>query len=124
MFKSLKWEDWLGIGLGVWLIASPWALGFSDQSAAATMNALIMGSILVLEEFLEVGVHEMAEEWIDLLAGIWLMVSPLALGFTSHMGASANTVVVGLLTVLFAVWAMSPLDKKLGNWWHDHVTGH
>ncbi|HEX8012495.1 MAG TPA: SPW repeat protein [Casimicrobiaceae bacterium] len=123
MFKSLKWEDWLGIGLGVWLLASPWALGFSDQQAA-TMNALIIGSILVLEEFLEVGVHETVEEWIDLVVGLWLMVSPLVLGFTSYVGASVNTVLVGLLTVVFAAWAMSPLDEQLGRWWHDHVTGH
>ena len=47
MFKTLKWEDWVGVGLGVWLLASPWVLGFSDQSAPM-MNALIMGSILVL----------------------------------------------------------------------------
>jgi SPW repeat-containing protein len=123
MFKTLKWEDWLGIGLGVWLLASPWTFGFSDQSAA-TMNALIMGSILVLEELLEVVVHEMAEEWIDLLAGLWLVVSPLVLGFASQTAASANTAAVGLLTVLFAVWAMSPFDEKLGRWWHGHVTGH
>jgi hypothetical protein len=123
MFRTLKWEDWVGIGLGIWLIASPWAFGFSDQSAA-TMNALIMGSILVLEEMLEVVVHEMAEEWIDLVAGLWLVVSPLVLGFASQTAASANTAAVGLLTVLFAAWAMSPFDEKLRRWWHDHVTGH
>jgi SPW repeat-containing protein len=123
MFKALQWEDWVGIGLGIWLIASPWTLGYSDQSAA-TINALVMGSILVLEEMLEVVVHEMAEEWIDLVAGVWLMVSPFVLGFASQTVASVNTVAVGLLTLLFAAWALSPLDKKLGHWWHEHVTGH
>jgi hypothetical protein len=102
---------------------SPWALGFSDQSAA-TMNALVMGTILVLEELLELGVHETIEEWIDLVAGLWLMISPVALGFASQAVASWNTLAVGLLTVLFAAWAMSPLDEKLGHWWHEHVTGH
>jgi SPW repeat-containing protein len=123
MFKALKWEDWVGVGLGMWLLASPWAFGFSDQEAA-TMNALVMGTILVLEEMLELGVHEMAEEWIDLVAGFWLIVSPFVLGFASHAAAFANTVAVGLFTVLFAAWALSPLDEKFGHWWHDHVTGH
>ena len=123
MFKALKWEDWIGLGLGVWLLVSPWALGFSDQAAPA-MNALIMGSILVLDEMLELFIHELAEEWIDLVAGVWLMISPLALGFTSHTAASWNTVVVGVLTVLFAAWAISPLDDKLGRWWHQHVIHH
>jgi site-specific recombinase len=122
MFKTLQWEDWLGVGLGVWLLVSPWALGYSDQSAA-TMNALILGSVLVLEEMLEVVVHEMVEEWIDLVAGLWLMISPLVLGFAGQTAASVNTVAVGLLTVLFAAWAMSPLDKKVARWWHSHVAG-
>ena len=123
MFKALQWEDWVGIALGAWLIASPWVLGFSSHDAA-TFNALILGTILMLEELLELGVHEMAEEWIDLVAGLWLMVSPSVLGFSSLTLASVNTITVGLLTVLFAAWAMSPLDKRIGRWWHDHVTGH
>lgn len=123
MFKALQWEDWVGIALGAWMLVSPWVLGFSDHSVA-TFNALIMGTILVLEELLELGVHETSEEWIDLVAGLWLMVSPSVLGFSSLTLASVNTITVGLLTVLFAAWAMSPLDKRIGRWWHDHVTGH
>lgn len=123
MFKALQWEDWVGIALGAWMLGSPWVLGFSDNSAA-TMNALIMGIILVLEELLELGVHEVVEEWIDLVAGLWLMVSPAVLGFASLTSASVSTIAVGLLTVLFAAWAMSPLDQKISHWWHDHVTGH
>ena len=123
MFKALQWEDWVGIALGVWLLASPWVVGFSDHSAA-TMNALIMGTILVLEEMLELEVHESAEEWIDLVAGLWLVASPMVLGFASLTAATVNTVLVGLLTVLFAAWAMSPFDKAISHWWHDHVTGH
>jgi hypothetical protein len=123
MFKSLQWEDWLGIALGAWMLASPWVLGYSDQDAA-TMNALVMGTILVLEELLELGVHETAEEWIDLVSGLWLMVSPAVLGFASMTAASVNAIVVGVLTVLFAAWALSPLDQRFGRWWHEHVAGH
>jgi len=123
MFKALQWEDWVGIALGAWMLVSPWVVGFSDNNAA-TMNALIMGTILVLEELLELAVHEMAEEWIDLVAGLWLMLSPMVLGFASLIPAAVNTMAVGLLVVLFAAWAMSPLDKRISHWWHDHVTGH
>ena len=120
MFKTLQWEDWLGIGMGVWLIAAPWMFGFADQSAA-TMNALIMGTVLALEEMLEAVVHEMAEEWIDVVAGLWLVISPFVLGFASHTAALANTISVGLLTVLFAAWALSPFDRVVSIWWREHV---
>lgn len=123
MFKTLKWEDWVGVAIGAWMLISPWVVGFSDHQAA-TMNALVMGTILVLEEMLELGVHETAEEWIDLVAGLWLIMSPAALGFGSLMSALASTIAAGLLTVLFAALAMSPVDKTIDRWWHDHVTGH
>lgn len=119
MFKSLQWEDWVGVALGAWLIASPWTLGYADVTVAA-MNALVLGAILVLEEMLELGVHEAAEEWIDLAAGAWLCVSPYALGFSGSLVATANAVAVGLLTLLFALWAVSPLDERIALWWHDH----
>ena len=123
MFKALQWEDWLGIALGAWLLASPWLLGFSDQNAA-TMNALVVGTILCLEELLDLGRHEMAEEGIDLVTGAWLVISPFALGFALFTSAAINTIAVGVLTILFAAWAMSSLDEKLGLWWHDHVGSH
>lgn len=123
MSKALQWEDWAGIALGAWLMVSPWVIGFTDHQAA-TMNALIMGAILVLEELLELGVHEMAEEWIDVVAGLWLVASPFALGFASVTPAAVSTVAVGLLTVLFGAWALLSLDEKVRHWWDDHVTGH
>ena len=121
MFKSLQWEDWMGVALGAWMLASPWVLGYSDSSAAV-INASVLGTILVLEEFLELGAHETAEEWIDLVAGVWLLASPFVLGFGNVMPAAVNAVAIGLFTALFAAFAMSPFHHKLGVWWQDHAT--
>jgi hypothetical protein len=123
MFKALQWEDWLGIALGAWLLVSPWALGFSDQTAP-TMNARVMGTVLVLEELLELYVHEAAEEWMDVAAGVWLLLSPVMLGFTMVTSATISTIAVGALSVLFALRALSPLDEAARQWWRDHVPGH
>lgn len=123
MFKTLKWEDWVGVGLGIWLLISPWVTGYADVQIAS-INALVLGVILVLEELLELGVHESAEEWIDMIAGIWLMASPLVLGFAGSLPALLNAEIVGLLTMAFALLSMSPLDQQVDRWWHDHVTGH
>lgn len=49
MARSPRLEDWAGIGLGAWLLASPWVLGFSHQ-AAATANAMLAGAILVVAD--------------------------------------------------------------------------
>ena len=124
MFKTLRWEDWTGVVLGAWLLVSPWVLGFSDNAPAAT-NALVMGTVLILDEMLELGAYEPAVEWIDVAAGVWLLVSPFALGFVTESPAAINTVGVGALTVLLAACALSPFDAWAGHWWHDHMArGH
>jgi hypothetical protein len=120
MFKVLRWEDLVGIAVGAWLVASPWVMGFSGSNAA-TVNAFVMGIILMLLELMEFEEHEPAKEWIDFAAGLWLLISPTALGFASLALASVNAIAVGLFTVLLAVWAMTPLDEKIGHWWHDHI---
>jgi hypothetical protein len=117
MFKSLLWEDWLGLGLGAWLLASPWTLGFSDDSVAA-MNALVMGCVLVLQGLLDVDVHEAVEEWMQVIAGVWLMISPFVLGLTSRV-AIIDTIAVGVLVVLLAALALSPLNAAMRQWWDD-----
>lgn len=123
MLKSLKWEDWLGVALGAWLLASPWLLGYAEQSAAA-MNALFLGTTLVVLEFLNLDAHEDLEEWLDIAAGVWLVVSPFVLGFAQVGAAAINAIGIGALTVIFAACALSPMDAKLGPWWRERIARH
>lgn len=43
LFKVKAWEEWASVAFGVWLVISPWVLGFSGLAAAATWNAVIVG---------------------------------------------------------------------------------
>jgi len=122
MFASLKWQDWTNAMLGVWLAASPWALGFAGQPPAM-MIAVIFGLALVVFSLLEVGVFGNAKEWLNMLTGLWLVIAPFAFGFTVNFDAAANTMLTGLLAAVLAAWAVS-LDKEIGHWWHNHVAGH
>ena len=124
MFKLLRWEDWAVIALGAWMLASPWVVGFVDSSNSALINAYAIGVILVLLELAETEGHESAKDWIDLAAGLWLMVSPTVLRFASVTPACINAITVGLLTVLVAVWAITPFDEMIGRWWRHHVARH
>ena len=123
MFKALKWEDWLGLSLGLWLLLSPWILGYAESSAAATMNALFLGTALICLELLNLDAHEDLEEWFDIVAGAWLVVSPALLGFIAVTAAAINAVGVGLLTIAFAAWALSPFDQRLTEW-RQHMVHH
>ena len=120
MFKTLQWEDWLGIGVGAWMLASPWILGYTD-SVSATMNALFVGTFLVLAEMLDLDVHENAEERIDIAAGLWLIASPFVLGFSTNGAASLNAAAAGLVTIGLAAIALSPFDRQIARWGRDRA---
>jgi hypothetical protein len=36
-----RWEEWIELALGLWLAASPWALGYSDLSPFTAMHAAL-----------------------------------------------------------------------------------
>jgi hypothetical protein len=42
-----EWEEWVNLVLGLWVIASPWALGFATQSATKSAH-VIVGLIVVV----------------------------------------------------------------------------
>ncbi|MEJ2653140.1 MAG: SPW repeat protein [Gammaproteobacteria bacterium] len=42
-----KWEEWINLVVGLWLVASPWALRF-DTYTVATVNMLVVGGIVAL----------------------------------------------------------------------------
>ena len=41
-FRLMAWEEWTDVALGVWLMISPWVLGFSDI-AMPMWNAVAVG---------------------------------------------------------------------------------
>lgn len=45
LFYFRKWEEWLDIVLGVWLVASPWVLGFT-YSPMAMWIAIACGIVI------------------------------------------------------------------------------
>lgn len=40
-----EWQEWINLAVGLWVIASPWLVGFS-QNAAATRDHVVVGVIV------------------------------------------------------------------------------
>lgn len=60
------------------------------------------------------------QDWINLLLGAWVAISPWMLGFTSNSDVMTNSVIVGCAVVLLAIWAMVK-DQDFQNWRHRHT---
>jgi hypothetical protein len=105
--SSMRWQDWTNIALGVWLLVSPWVLGFSNIEAA-TWNAVLLGIAIVVLEFADVLVPDPWPERVSLPVGLWVIVSPMVLGFTDDVAATLSTGFTGLLVAAMsasAIWA-------------------
>jgi len=49
--------------------------------------------------------------WVNILAGIWLILAPFLLGYRSVMAARWNDMVIGVIVVVCAWYAMSIRDR-------------
>jgi SPW repeat-containing protein len=94
------WEDWVGAVLGFWLLVSPWVLEYGEM--AARQNAVLVGFLLIATEFAILFAFRVWEEWISVILGAWLVVSPWALG--AGLVATLNFVIVGLLVLALALY--------------------
>ena len=92
MQQPKHWQDMVNAVLGLWVIISPWVLGF-DGSSMAMSNAVIVGVLLVATALGAAFVPRAWEEWTEAGIGLWLVVSPWILGFSGHRNAMLSTVI-------------------------------
>lgn len=120
-----RWQDWVNLLLGLWVLISPVQLGFAPGQPEATWNAWVTGTGMIIV-FVVGGSVEMKAVWqevANLILGLWLVVSPWLLGFAAHMTARSNAVAVGIVVAAMAVWAMA-VDTVVRNWMDDWIHEH
>jgi hypothetical protein len=97
----MKRFTWITLILGIWLIASPFALGHASTTAA-TANDVIVGILFLGCSWWIVGgmAQPSVVNWFEVLCSIWLCAAPYALHYERLSHAMANDVVVGIITLL------------------------
>jgi hypothetical protein len=92
--------------VGLWLIISPWVLAYHSL-AAATTNDVIFGIIIaVLAASRFFGAYDIAwPSWVNVVLGVWILVSPWFLGYSMHMAALWNNVFFGIAVIVLAGWS-------------------
>jgi SPW repeat len=118
--KQVKhWQDPVNAALGACLALSPWATGFSGDTVA-TANAVIIGLALIAGALGAMLFPRAWEEWIEAVLGLWLIVSPWALGFSTHADARRAAVVTGIAVAVLALWTLAT-DKDYRAWLRDRT---
>ena len=105
--EAWNWQDWLDMVLGLWLVVSPWILDFADDDPAATRNAVIVGIAIAVLSALTFLAYHVIEEWIDVILGFWLIVSPWLLSSAGDAIVVADFVIVGAIVLAlssYEIW--------------------
>lgn len=62
------WEEWVEVALGVWLVASPWVLGFAGVTLAM-QDALFCGLLVTVLALWVLGTDDEYGGWLHRLVG-------------------------------------------------------
>lgn len=106
MEHRTRWQDWVNVVFGVWLFISPFVLGYSTTSEPAAWNSYVLGVAVTLFAIVALFAPQLWEEWINLVLGIWLIISPFLLGYAAIQAPVWNHVIMGVLIGGDSLWAM------------------
>jgi hypothetical protein len=102
-----RWQDWATVVLGVILLFTPWLFG-TATSAFSSWNAWVVGIVVVILALVSLGAptRSVVTEWLTLIVGAWLFISPWVLSFTVLTAAAWVAWIIGLLLVVASGWTL------------------
>jgi SPW repeat len=113
-WTNAKWCDVANLVLGAFLFFSPWMFGF--DAGTVSQNAHIAGFVIAVLAIAALAAFAVWEEWLNLIVGLWVLVSPWVLGFQGTTNAMAIHVVIGIAVAALAVielWMMQQIPPRL-----------
>ena len=89
---TMQWMGWLMIALGMWLIASPFALGYSALSPAVVNDGAFGALIVGLTAYSMAANERVAPAfmWLVAAAGLWVAFAPWLLGYAAWRGVEVG----------------------------------
>lgn len=110
--RSPHWWDWVNVVAGIWLFVSPWVLNFTGAAAGspvgvaiamtAAWNAWVLGAVVFLLALTATQRLQSRPEWVNMLLGVWIFISPWILGFSRVLPALWDHWITGAVIVLIA----------------------
>lgn len=112
--KSLPgcWQDKTIIALGALLFVSPWLLDYFT-SANASWNAWVIGLAFIAGGLAPIVYVPYWPEFAIAFLAFWLALSPRILEFSDRPVAFTAAAVIGVATMVLAIWAAMARSKAL-----------
>jgi hypothetical protein len=112
-WTNAKLCDVANLVLGAVLFLSPWIFGF--DSTIATQNAFISGLAIAVLAIAALAAFAVWEEWLNLIVGLWALVSPWVLGFQGTRAMTVHVIIGAAVAILAAIelWLLSQNPPRL-----------
>lgn len=94
------WAHFLNMGLGGWLLTSPYTLGYLSQ--ALTLSDTISGILLICFAYVSLSWRFSSVRWCCAMVGLWLIAAPIIF-WAPTAAAYLNDTLVGAFVVGFSV---------------------
>jgi SPW repeat len=103
-WTSAKLCDVVNLSLGMILFFSPWLFGLA--AGAQWQTASTVGNFIAVLSVAALAAFAVWEEWLNLIAGLWLIVSPWLLDFQDSHAMTIDVAIGTIVAVLAAceVW--------------------
>jgi len=116
--KTAKILSWIIAIAGLWEIAAPFVFGMT-ATTAFLWDAIIIGlALLILGAWAALANDESTIKnlnWVNAVLGLWLIIAPFILSYSSAAIAMWNDIVVGVIVVVLGVWAAMTVGSKTSN---------
>ncbi|CAN7747678.1 SPW repeat protein [Rhizobium leguminosarum] len=105
-WTNAKLCDVANLILGAILFFSPWIFAFA--AGPQSQNAFASGIVIVVLSIAALAAYAVWEEWVNLIVGVWVLVSPWLLGFPATTAMTVHVIIGILVAVLAAIelWLM------------------
>ena len=112
-WTNTKLCDVANLILGAFLFVSPWIFGF--DAGRASENAIIAGIAIAVLAIAALAAFAVWEEWLNLIVGLWTLVSPWVLGFQGTTAMTVHVIIGAAVAILAAVelWLLSQHPPRL-----------
>lgn len=101
-FKSTTACDVINLILGAFLFFSPWLFTFAPGTES--WNAWGAGVVIAVLSIAALAAFAEWEEWLNLIVGLWVIVSPWVLHFSANIQAMWTNVIVGVVVAALAAY--------------------
>jgi hypothetical protein len=111
MKNQYSWQDFVSLYLGAWAFLTPWVIKH-PAGADVMASYVIAGFMISFFAITGLLVFHTWPEYVNVVLGAWVLVSPWLLGFARVGSLRGSAVLIGALVIICSGFALKEKRSK------------